>query len=296
MKIAFIGLGAMGSGMAGCLLKAGHDLTVYNRTTSKADGLVAKGALRADSAASAARGADIVFSMLFDDASAEQTTFGPDGIADGLATDAIHVACSTISVELAKRMADLHAERRQKFAIATVLGRPPAAEAGSLFTVLGGPAELRSRIMPAVETFSQKVFVAGDTPESSSLVKLSLNFMIMSTIEQMAEVFAINEKAGVSPATMFEIMTNSFYNAPVHKNYGKLLVDRAYENSGAGVPIGLKDTELFLAAGHDLQVPLPFASIARDRFLAAIAAGDGESDFVVIQERVRQDAGLKRAE
>jgi 3-hydroxyisobutyrate dehydrogenase-like beta-hydroxyacid dehydrogenase len=293
MKIGFLGLGAMGHAMARRLLNAGHGITVYNRTASKADDLVADGARFARTPADAAGDAEIVFSMLFDDATTQAATFGNDGIATVMGPGTIHVCCSTLSLDQARRLRDGHAERGQAYVSANVLGRPPAAIAGELFVIVGGAEPLRSRVAPALTAFGPRIFVAGDDPVQANLVKLSLNFMIMSTIEQMAEVFALNEKAGTDPRTVFEIMTGSFYNAPVHKNYGRLMVDRAYDYPGASVTLGLKDTEMFLAAGHDYRVPLPYAAIARDRFLAAMAAGDADRDFVVLMERARQDAGLK---
>jgi 3-hydroxyisobutyrate dehydrogenase-like beta-hydroxyacid dehydrogenase len=292
MKIGFLGLGAMGHAMARRLLDAGYEITVYNRTASKADDLVADGARFARTPADAATDAEIVFSMLFDDATTHAATFGEDGIATAMGRDTIHVCCSTLSLDQARRLRDGHAERGQAYVTANVLGRPPAAVAGELFVVVGGAEALRSRAAAALKAFGPRIFVVGDDPVQANLVKLSLNFMIMSTIEQMAEVFALNEKAGTDPRTVFEIMVGSFYNAPVHKNYGRLMVNRAYDYPGAPVTLGLKDTEMFLAAGHDYHVPLPYASIARDRFLAAIAAGDADRDFVVLMERVRQDAGL----
>ncbi|MFT8778558.1 MAG: NAD(P)-dependent oxidoreductase [Gluconacetobacter liquefaciens] len=294
MKIGFLGLGAMGHAMARRLLEAGHDLTVWNRTQAKADDLVAKGARRAASPADAARGAEIVLSMLIDDAAVQAAAFGPDGVASALAPGAIHACCGTISLAQAHRLRDGHAERGQAYASATVLGRPPAAEAGTLFVIAAGEETVVTRLTPVLEVLGQRVFLAGEDPAKANLVKLSLNFLIMSTIEQMAEVFALNEKAGIDPKTVFEIMTGSFYNAPVHRNYGKMMVERAYDDPGASVRLGLKDTEMVLAAGHDLQVPLPYAAIARDRFLAAMAAGDADRDFVVLMENARRDAGLTR--
>ncbi|WP_284944422.1 NAD(P)-dependent oxidoreductase [Acidisoma cladoniae] len=296
MKIGFLGLGAMGHAMARRLLDAGHDLTVFNRTASKADDLVALGAHRATTPAEAARGAEIVVSMLFDDKTTETATFGEDGIAGAMAPGAVHVCCSTLSLDQARRLRDGHAERSQAYVTATVLGRPPAAMAGQLFIILGGDETSRVMVTPVLEIIGQRIFVAGNDPVQSNLVKLSLNFLIMSTIEQMAEVFALNEKAGTDPSIVFEIMTGTLYNAPVHKNYGKLMVERSYGYPGAPVTLALKDTEAFLAAGHEYNVPVPYAAIVRDRFLAAIAAGDGKKDFAVLMERARQDAGLTRGD
>jgi hypothetical protein len=125
-------------------------------------------------------------------------------------------------------------------------------------------------------------------------VKLCANFLIFSTIEQLAEVFAITEKDGIDRHKVFEVLTESFYSAPVHKNYGKLIVERAFDPPGAKVGLGAKDTRLMLAAGDALSVPLPFAAIVRDRFLATLARGEKDLDFACIARRADEDAGLPR--
>lgn len=294
MKVGFVGLGAMGHAMAERLLKGGHALIVYNRTRSKADDLIDQGAVFVETPADVARQAEVTFSMLFDDASTEEATFGKDGVATGLSQNAIHVCCSTLSLAQARRLRDGHAERGQTYVSATVLGRPPAAAAGELFVITGGAEEAVKLLRPLLECFGTQIFDAGRDPVQANLVKLSLNFMIYSTIEQMAEVFALNEKAGTDPRKIFEIMTNSFYTAPVHKNYGKLMVEHEYDHPGAPpVTLGLKDMKMFLEAGGDYDVPLPYASVVRDRLLSAISAGDADRDFVVLMERARQDCGLK---
>lgn len=293
MKIGFIGLGAMGHPMARRLLDAGHHLVVYNRTPAKADDLVAQGAILRDTPAAVAREVDIVFSMLLDDACTQETTFGTDGIAAGLSPNTIHVCCSTISLAQARRLRDDHAERGQIYVSANVLGRPPAAKTGTLFVMAAGDPAALDRLEPALTCFGPHIFRLGHDPVQANLAKLSLNFMIYSTIEQMAEVFALNEKAGTDPRKIFEVMTGSFYNAPVHKNYGKLMVEHDYDCPGAPVTLGLKDVKMFMDAGGDYGVPLPYASVVRDRLLSAISAGDADRDFVVMLERVRQESGLK---
>lgn len=293
MKIGFVGLGAMGHPMARRLLAAGHQLCVYNRTAAKAADFAALGATVGETPAMVAHEADIVFSMLLDDATTEQATFGKNGIAEGLLPNAVHVCCSTISLEQARRLRDGHAERGQTYVSANVLGRPLAAEAGALFVMAAGKSDVLDYLEPALQCFGSHIFRVGDDPLQANLAKLSLNFMIYSTIEQMAEVFALNEKAGTDPRKIFEIMTGSFYNAPVHKNYGKLMVDHAYDTPGAPVTLGLKDVGMFMDAGGDYGVPLPYAAIVRDRLLSAVSAGDADRDFVVLQERVRQESGLK---
>lgn len=292
MKIGFVGLGPMGRGMARRLLDAGHSLSVHNRTAARADPLVEAGARRADTPADAARDAELVFSMLADDAAVDSLTLGEAGIAAGLPPGGIHLSCSTISVALSRHLAAEHAGNGQGYLSATVLGRPPAAASGELFVVLGGDAALRQRAQPALDALGQRTFCVGDDPAAANLVKLSLNFLIFSTIEQMSEVFALNEKAGLAPSLLLEILTESFFTAPVHRNYGKLIVDRAFVPPGGAMTLAAKDTALLLEAGDALRVPLPMGSLIRDRLLASLARGEADLDFAALSRRAREDAGL----
>jgi 3-hydroxyisobutyrate dehydrogenase-like beta-hydroxyacid dehydrogenase len=116
--------------------------------------------------------------------------------------------------------------------------------------------------------------------------------MIFSTIEQLSEVFTLNEKAGISPETVFEVLTNSFCSAPIHKNYGRMILDAAFSPPGGAMELGMKDNKLMLEAGEEFGVPLPIASLLRDRFIASVARGDGELDFAALSKRAREDGGL----
>jgi 3-hydroxyisobutyrate dehydrogenase-like beta-hydroxyacid dehydrogenase len=292
MRIGFVGLGPMGVGMAKRLLEAGHELAVFNRTQARADALVEQGARRAGSPAEAARNAEIVLSMLANDDVVAELTLGPDGIAAGLPAGAVHLSCSTISVATSRRLAAAHNEAEQAYGVATVLGRPPAAASGQLFVMLAAAPEIRARVQPVLSAIGQRTFELGDDPARANLVKLSLNFLIFSTIEQMGEVFALNDKGGVPPALVFEIMTNSFFNAPVHRNYGRIIVEEAFDPAGVGMRLAAKDTALLLEAATQLQVPMPMGSLVRDRLLSAIAQGDAELDFAALSRRARIEAGL----
>jgi 3-hydroxyisobutyrate dehydrogenase-like beta-hydroxyacid dehydrogenase len=291
MDIGLIGAGPMGSGMARTLLRAGHKVTVYNRTREKAEALRADGALIADRAADAAA-QDAVITMLATDDAVESLVFGADGVLAGLRRGGVHISGSTISVDLSQRLAEAHAGLGQGYIAAPVLGRPPAAESGQLFVMAAGEDRLIEQVRPVLESIGQKLFIVGDKPFKANILKLCCNFLIFSTIEQLAEVFALGAKGGLEKETIFEVLTQSFFTAPVHKNYGRIIVDEAYEPPGAKLGLGAKDTRLFLEAGEGLDVPLPVASILRDRFLASAARGDGERDFCVIAERAAEDAGL----
>lgn len=292
MKVGMIGLGPMGSGMVRSLSRAGHEVVVYNRSRDKAEALAGDGVTVADSPADAAEKTGLVITMLAHDEAVENLVFGADGVLAGLKPGQIHISCSTISVDLATRLEEVHATLRQGFVAAPVLGRPPAAESGQLFVMAAGEAHLLDRVRPVLESLGQKLFLVGDRPFKANLIKLSCNFLIFSTIEQLAEIFALNEKGGVDKATLFDVLTGSFFTAPVHKNYGRIILEQAYDPPGAKIGLGAKDNRLILAAGEELGVPLPMASLLRDRFLATESRGEGDLDFCAIAKRAAEDAGL----
>jgi 3-hydroxyisobutyrate dehydrogenase-like beta-hydroxyacid dehydrogenase len=292
MDIGIVGCGPMGSAMARALMRAGHSLTVWNRSPEKAAALAREGARQARTPAEAADREAVLTSVANDEALAA-VVLDADGVASGLPRGAAHISTSTISLDLADRLTAVHAERGQVFVAAPVLGRPPFAEAGKLFVIAGGAAAAIDQVRPVLESIGQRTFVMGEQPKQAALVKLCANFMIFSTIEQLSEVFAICAKAGLDKASVFEFLTNSFYTAPVHKNYGSLIVDEKFDPPGAKVTLGHKDNRLLLAAGEALRAPLPYASILRDRFLTTIARGEESLDFAVLSRRAREDAGLE---
>ena len=293
MRVGVIGLGPMGGAMAGRLLASGHQVSVYNRTAARAAPLIERGATLAETPARAAADAEAVITMLADDAATEALALGPGGVAEGLPRGAIHLAMGTISAALADRLTAAHAARGQAHVGCPVLGRPPAAEAGQLFLMAAGPDEAIGRVGPLLDVLGQRVFRVGERPSQANLVKLCTNFLIFSTIEQLGEVFALTGKGGIDRATVFEILINSFFGAPVHRNYGKLVVDGNFDPPGAKVTLGAKDTRLLLQAAEALSVPLPFASIVHNRFLAAIARGEKDLDFAVLGRHAGRDAGLE---
>ena len=292
MEIGFVGLGPMGSAMAGVLLRHGHRLTVWNRTAEKAKALVAAGARQAATPAEAARG-DIVLTSVANDAAVESVALGPDGVIGGLRAGAIHVGTSTVSHALSERLAEEHAARGQRYVAAPVLGRPPAAAEGKLFVMAAGEPAAVADARPVLEQLGQRLFVVGERPALANVLKLCCNFLIFTTIEQIAEVFALGEKSGLDRATIFEVLTGSFFTAPVHRNYGRLILERAYDPPGATVDLAVKDTRLVLQAGEALSVPMPLASLVRDRFLSAVARGEAGLDFTVIARQAAEAGGLE---
>ena len=216
MKVGFIGLGQMGSGMAANLLRAGHEVTVYNRTAGKMRPLVEQGAHSAARAADACRG-DAVITMLADDGAVESVVFGEEGVIKSLGRGAIHVSMSTISVALSERLAAAHAEAGRRFVAAPVFGRPEAAAAGNLFIVAAGAPDAVDACTPLFEALGQKTFTFGSNPRDANLVKLSGNFLIASAIEALGEAMALVGKAGVDLHQFLDLLTSTLFTAPVYK-------------------------------------------------------------------------------
>jgi 3-hydroxyisobutyrate dehydrogenase-like beta-hydroxyacid dehydrogenase len=239
MKVGFIGLGHMGAGMAANLLKAGHDVTVYNRTRSKVETLVAQGARAAASVSNACRG-DAVLTMLADDGAVESVVFSRSGIIDSLPAGAIHISSSTISVALSERLEAAHAKAGQLFVAAPVIGRPDAAAAGQLFVVAAGAPDAVKAAASLFDAIGQKTFVVSETPKAGNLVKLSCNFLIASVIESVGEAMALIGKAGIDRRQYLDILTSTLFDASVYKTYGGLIAEGKFEPARFAAPLGRK--------------------------------------------------------
>jgi 3-hydroxyisobutyrate dehydrogenase-like beta-hydroxyacid dehydrogenase len=289
MKVGFVGLGRMGSGMARSLVKAGHEVTVWNRSAAKAAEI--EGARMAARPAEACSG-DAVITMLADDQATEAVAFGSGGLIEAMPPDGIHIAMSTISVALSARLAKAHGEAKQNYIAAPVFGRPEAAAAAKLFVVAAGPAPVIERCRPAFEAMGQRTFVVSDDHSAAHLIKLSGNFMIASVIEALGETIALMRKAGVDPERYLEVMTNTLFAAPVYKTYGGIIADEKYRPAGFKAPLGLKDIRLTLAAAEANRVPMPVASLVRDRLISLIAQDGEEIDWSAIALVAARDAGL----
>ncbi|HMG36882.1 MAG TPA: NAD(P)-dependent oxidoreductase [Blastocatellia bacterium] len=291
MNIGFIGLGNMGQAMARKLIAAGHTVTVYNRTRSRAEELQSEGATVAGSPADACRG-EAVITMLADDRVVAALAFGAKGIATSLKPGSVHISMSTISVGLSRRLAETHSASSTGFVAAPVFGRPSAAEAGQLFIVAAGEQTLLERVGPLFEAMGQKTFVVGDEPSKANVVKIVGNFMLATVIESLGEAFALGGKAGVEPGTLLEILTGTIFPAPVFKSYGSMIAQQKFEPAGFKLSLGLKDVKLALEASDLFEVPLPLASLIRDRFIASMSRGRREWDWSGLAKLSTDDAGI----
>ncbi|HYO56651.1 NAD(P)-dependent oxidoreductase [Archangium sp.] len=292
MRLGFVGLGNMGHPMARNLRAAGHELAVYNRTREKAEPLRQQGARVADSPVDAARGAEVVFSMLSEDSAVEDVVFGGSGLLAGLEQGALHVSSSTISVALSERLAEAHAKAGQRYVSAPVFGRPEAAEAKQLWVVAAGPKADVERCRPLLEALGRGLTVLGERAPSANVVKLSGNFLIASMIEALGESFALARKSGIEPQVFLELFQSVFARSPIFERYAVLIANGQYEPAGFKLRLGLKDLRLALDAAGAAEVPMPLASLLRDNYLGGVARGMGDLDWSALGALAAERAGL----
>lgn len=281
----------MGAGMARNLLRAGHRVSVYNRSREKAEALAADGARVCPSAGQAALGGEAVFTMLADDQSVEEMAFGKGELISTLGRGSVHIASTTMSTALAKRLAAEHARRGQQFISAPVFGRPDAAEAKKLLVVVAGAPDPVERCRPLFDAIGRQTFIAGTEPWQANTVKLCGNFMIASLIEAFGEANATLRKAGVTPHLFLEII-NALMASPIYANYGRMIAEEQFEPAGFALTLGLKDIRLALAAADELASPMPLASLLKDHFLSALAAGQADLDWSSMSRVAARNAGL----
>jgi 3-hydroxyisobutyrate dehydrogenase-like beta-hydroxyacid dehydrogenase len=291
MKIAFIGLGRMGVGMARNLLRAGHTLAVFNRSREKAEALSTEGARVASSPADACRDAEVVMTMVSDDRALEEIVYGKDGLASAMNKNCIHVSHSTISTALARRLTAEHAQRNQGYLSVPVFGRPEHAESKNLVVVAAGPTELVDRCRPLFEAIGRQTFVIGTEPWQANVAKVCGNFMVISMIESLGEAYATLRKAGVAPEAFLEII-NSLMASPILALYGRIIAQEQFEPAGFALKLGLKDVRLVLAAAEECAAPMPLASLVHDHLLSALAQGQGEMDWSSMAQVIARNAGL----
>lgn len=292
MNIGLIGLGNMGAGIAKALLRAGHRLTVYNRSRSKAEALRGNGAVVAESVAEACH-TGLVLTMLADDSAVESVVYGAGGILASLTSGGAHISLSTISVALSDRLTAEHTRAGQQFVSAPVFGRPDAAEAGRLAIVAAGPRSMVERCKPLFEAMGPKLLVIGERQSLANVVKLTGNFLIATVLESLGEALALSRKSGVDSVALLDFLTSTLFNAPVYKTYAQLIVEGNHDHVGFALPLAFKDMRLVLQAAEGQTVPMPVASILHDRFVTAMARGFQDKDWSVIARLAAEDAGLR---
>lgn len=292
LKVAFVGLGRMGSGMARNVQRAGFPLFVYNRSKAKLQPFVVAGARAVDTPRAAAEQADVVVTSLIDDRSMLDMMSGADGLLAGLPKTGIHLSTTTISPAASTRLAELHRVHDSHYVAMNVLGRPTAAEAGELVALVAGEPEAIRRSRPVIEAFTRAVIEVGPRPADAARLKLTVNFFLAGLLESIGEAYAFAEKHQLPLTIVRHLIVDQVLPNPAVREYAERIATRRYDDAGATLTTGLKDLELILAEAGLVHAPLPLASLVREHILTGLARGRGDQDWCVSTEAIRLAAGI----
>jgi 3-hydroxyisobutyrate dehydrogenase len=274
MRVAVIGTGIMGAPMARNIAAAGHEVTVWNRTREKAEGL---GGRVADSPAEAVEGAAAVVTMLSD---GDAVASAMDGVT--LGGDQVWWQASTVGLEATERLASLAGDAA--FVDGPVLGTRKPAEEGKLTVLAAGPPEARERLAPLFEAVAAKTIDVGDEAGASSRLKLVLNAWIVALVESLGETIALAEGLGVDPQRFFDAIGGGPLDLPYAQMKGKLMMERDYGEPSFKLSLAAKDARLALEA---TGLELPLVEAVRSQMEKAVADGYGEDDMAATVEACR---------
>jgi 3-hydroxyisobutyrate dehydrogenase-like beta-hydroxyacid dehydrogenase len=290
MKVAFIGLGNMGLGIANCILRAGFDLTVYNRTLEKMQPFLANGARGGADLKDAVKDADVVLTSLMDDQSVLDSL--KNGILVGMKPGAIHIGLTTNSPECADEVAKLHKNAGTSYVSGPVVGRPNAAAAGELLSLLAGDKASVDKVEPVCRAYSKKVVYVGERHGAANTLKLCVNYTIISIIEVFSEAYAFADKAGANLDALKDFLEEAMGHPALKMYAGKLRARDFAGRGGFAMSGGFKDVTLMLKASSKIGVSFDIGQIIAKKMEAAIAAGMGEQDWSSIYEITRKNSGL----
>ena len=290
-NIGFIGLGIMGQPMALNLIKAGHKLTVYNRTAGKTGGLAGAGARVASSPADAARGAEVVMMIVSDSAAVEEVVTGKGGLLESLAPKQLVIDSSTISPAVSRKMACLVAGKGANWLDAPVTGSKHGAEKGELTFMIGGDRAAFECALPILSVLGKKHIYCGSHGLGLS-AKLAQNTIQATMVEVFCEGFVLATKAGVRPETMLEIIQSSLARAAL-TDFKAPFIFKGDFTPYFPLKLMHKDLELAAEAGYAQGVPMPTLATVKEVYMAAKAQGKGDQDYAAIVTVLEELAGVK---
>jgi 2-hydroxy-3-oxopropionate reductase len=281
-KIGLIGLGLMGRPMGLNLLKAGHTLTVWNRTASRAESLVAAGAKLAESPREVASRSDVLFTIVSDPPALEEVLWSKDGVLSGLRRGSIYIDSSTVSPALARKISAACAERGARFLDAPVTGGTWGAEKGELVFMVGGEAETLKAVEPILGALSKRWFHLGPNG-AGQIIKLAMNLILALQVDALAEALALVTGAGIQGEKLVEVMQSSMARAPILDIKAPLLLKGEYPPS---FPLRLmhKDLGLALDLANQIGVPLPATAAARETYSAVKGAAKEDLDYAAVMK------------
>ena len=289
MTTGFIGLGNLGTVMVNNLVEKNVPLRLFNRTKEKMQAFSGKAQLH-PSLLSLAQACDLIVSIVSDDKAVEAISYGNEGLISQMKPGSIHVCMSTIAPIMAGQLEEAYKEKGIDYCTATVIGRPEAARIRNLVSCYSGTTEHKKEVFTVLQDLgAAKIFDFGGKAATAAAVKVCNNFLIIAAIEALGEAFNLIEKAGASPATFYEMISDTIFNCPIYKNYGKIIVEKNYKPAGFTSQLGLKDTKLALQLAAESNTPLPIADLVRNRFLINHNRSRNEWDWTSIVEVIREE-------
>jgi 3-hydroxyisobutyrate dehydrogenase-like beta-hydroxyacid dehydrogenase len=292
-KIGFVGLGIMGMEMASCLLKADYEVTVYNRTRSKAEELLSLGAKIADTPSMAAKGSEVVITMLADPGAVDEAVLGRDGVIGGLESGAILIDCSTVDPVTSSKTLAAATETGARFLDSPVAGSKDDAANGNLILMVGGDKETLDDVREVLDVISSKIIYAGPSG-SGTMLKLCFNLMVSHMIAALGEALVFGVKSGLKPELILDTIMAGRIAAPVYEWKGNCIIDRDFSTKFSTKLIH-KDLNLILSAAYSLDTPLPVTAAVKELYALAKARGLGEEDFCSVVKVLEESAGVKIA-
>jgi len=287
MRVAFVGLGIMGRPMAANLVKAGHEVSVWNRSAGKE----VEGARVASSPADAAQGAEVVWICVSDTAAVEQVLFGPNGIEQSLTEGMIIADSSTISPAATRRFAERVAKKGVQYVDSPVTGSKVGAEGGTLLFIVGGSEEAIERLKPLYAAMGKKIFRMGETGKGQS-AKIDMNLQIAMIYEGFAEGLTLAAKLGVDPATLIPLINASMLKSGVVEYKAPFVLQRDFT---ANFPLKLmrKDIRLALEAAKEARVKLPGIETVEEVYDMAVEDGHADLDYAATLMLLEKWAGVE---
>ena len=290
-RIAFIGLGRMGSGMAGRLLAAGHEVVVTNRTPQRASGLLEQGALWASTPAEAARGADVVISVVVNAAQTEGVLFGPNGAAETMAPGAVFVSAATMDPEIARKLAARLEATGRLYLDAPISGGAVKAAAGQLTILASGSAAAFAKARPALDAMAGKLYELGDSAGTGAAFKMINQLLAGVHIAAACEAITLAARQGLDLRKVYEVITASAGNSWMFENRVPHVLDGDYSPRSA-VDIFVKDLGIIQDMARGAKYPVPVAASALQMFLAASGSGLGREDDSAVAKIYARLAGV----
>jgi 3-hydroxyisobutyrate dehydrogenase-like beta-hydroxyacid dehydrogenase len=291
MKLGFVGLGDMGSLIVPRLMAAGHEVAGWNRTKAKAAALIDAGMRWAETPAQAARGAEIVFSIVTDGAAVTEVALGRDGVLSGLSKDAIFIDMSTIAPPTSRAVAAKFAEVGATMLDAPISGSPITVKAGQASIMVGGDAAAFERAKPVLLAIGPKVTHIGANGLACQM-KIAVNLLLMVEVIAFGEAVALAEKGGVKREVALDAVLKSVAASPVLGYRGPFILDgQMPEKPLADVTLQQKDMLLALDLGRTLGSPVPLAAAANEMMNACRGLGIDHRDFVTAHQVYRRLGG-----